>query len=150
MFAPDRRGQHLDNNFPERVVLRTADLVQQCRYTETTRIRAYLRNPRFGATVRIMQFKNELAGSGHVRCKKAVATLDPCEMHVGVHTFAQRRWCGRVLQKKRRTEVFRSLPAGTKTPRKNGPTLGKKPKKFAGRNRGHKKEMRRKEREIKT
>src|SRR5438874_6783256 len=71
-------------------------------------------------------------------------------MDVGGHAFSQHRWCTRILQKHARAKIFHSLRVGIKTPWENCPTLGEKPKQLATRNNGDKKEMRRKERQIKT
>ena len=54
MLSPHGRGKHLNDYFSERVVLRTADLIQQCRHAQAARIRAYRGNARFCPPVGIM------------------------------------------------------------------------------------------------
>jgi hypothetical protein len=71
-------------------------------------------------------------------------------MDIGRQAHSQRRWYTRILQKDARAKIFRLLPIGIKTQRENRPTLGKKPKQLAARNNADKKEMRRKERDVKT
>ena len=71
-------------------------------------------------------------------------------MDVRGHALLERPRYTRILQKNARAKIFRPLRVGIKTWRENCRTVGEKPKQLAARNNADKKEMRRKERQIKT